>query len=272
MVDNEKYDDEYEFVDPETGSTDAMDYTADAASQSSGEQSVIDKTFAGKSGVIRNVLIVVVLIIAVMVIYPFIHSSLSVPKKTSLIKTVTHETTVKEYIAPIKPEPVNAPVPYVSASSDVDEKITQKLAALESSQEQMQTEFASSNTQLSGINNNINEMMTKVTELNRIIALYASKVDEQSREIEQLTAQAAALKKAQTPHHVRHKITSPSLKYYIQAVIPGRAWLIASNGSTITVREGTVIAGLGMVKLIDPRQGRVVISSGRVIRFSQEDS
>jgi intracellular multiplication protein IcmG len=272
MVDNEKYDDEYEFIDPETGSADAMDYTPEASSQSSGEKSSVDKTFAGKSGVIRNVLIVVVLVIVVMVIYPFVHSSLLSPKKASIITTVTPESREQVYIAPITPTPVSAPLPDVSASTNVDEKVTQKLADLESSQERMQTEVVSSNSQLSGINNNINEMMTKITELNRTTVMYAAKVDEQSRAIEQLIAEAAALKKARAPHPVRHKVTAPSLKYYIQAVIPGRAWLIATNGSTLTVREGTVIAGLGMVKLIDPRQGRVVISSGRVIRFSQEDS
>ncbi|HAF87135.1 MAG TPA: type IV secretion protein IcmG, partial [Legionellales bacterium] len=60
--------------------------------------------------------------------------------------------------------------------------------------------------------------------------------------------------------------------YYIKAVIPGRAWLIAANGSTLTVSEGTNIKGYGMVKLIDSTQGRILTSSGRVIRFSQQDS
>ena len=266
MVDNEKYDDEYEFVDPDTGSVDAMDYTPDVDAQPSGEQSIVDKAFAGKSGVIRNVLIVVVLVIAVMVIYPFIHSSMSTQKKTPAMTAVTP---IKEYIAPVA---AVAPVQDTGASTRLNEEVSQKLAALESAQQQMQTEFVSSHSQLSGISTNINEIMTKVSELNNTISLYASKVEEQSREIEKLTAEAAAMKKARTPHVVHHKVTTPPLKYYIQAVIPGRAWLIANNGSTLTVREGTVIAGLGMVKLIDARQGRVVIGSGRVIRFSQEDS
>ena len=271
MADNEKYDDEYQFVDPDTGSADVMDYMPDAGdgSQSSSEQSVIDKTFIGKSGVVRNALIVVVLVIAAMVIYPFVQSSLSSEKKKTVIQPVTAKQTYKP---PVIPEPVRAPMPDISASSNMDEKITQKLSALESSQERMQTEFSSTNSQLSGINNNINDMMAKVTELNRIIALYANKVDEQSHVIEQLTAQAEARKKAKAPRRVRHQTTIPSVKYHIQAVIPGRAWLIATNGATLTVGEGTKIAGLGMVKLIDPRQGRVVISSGQVIRFSQEDS
>ena len=60
--------------------------------------------------------------------------------------------------------------------------------------------------------------------------------------------------------------------YYIQAVIPGRAWLVSSQGLTITVREGTSVPGYGIVKLIDPNQGRILTSSGRTITFSQQDS
>ncbi|MBA3536672.1 MAG: type IV secretion protein IcmG, partial [Tatlockia sp.] len=77
------------------------------------------------------------------------------------------------------------------------------------------------------------------------------------------------------PKPVRRRLivkSAPRLMYFIQAIIPGRAWLIATNGSTITVREGTRIAGWGVVKLIDPIQGRVLTSSGRIIRFSQRDS
>jgi intracellular multiplication protein IcmG len=61
-------------------------------------------------------------------------------------------------------------------------------------------------------------------------------------------------------------------RYNIQAVIPGRAWLIATNGATLTVSQGTAIPGYGIVKLIDPVQGKVTTSSGQIIRFSQEDS
>ena len=60
--------------------------------------------------------------------------------------------------------------------------------------------------------------------------------------------------------------------YYIQAVIPGRAWLIATNGSTLTVREGSTIPGYGIVRKIDPNLGKVFMSTGKVIRFSQLDS
>ena len=270
MADIEKYDDEYEFIDPDQGGTDTMEYSPDAPPTSPpvGEQSIFNKTFSGKSVVIRNVLIVITLIIVVMVIYPFIRSSSTIKKIPAQISPIIQESKVKKSIEPINQTPVIASVP----DKQLDEKVTQQLSLLQSNQDKIQSEFAATNNQLSGINNNINQMMSTVSELNRMTALYASKVEEQARQIEKLTAEAAAMKKPRIIKHVAHKIRTPGVSYAIQAVIPGRAWLIASNGSTLTVREGSVIAGLGRVSLIDPRQGRVVISSGRVIRFSQEDS
>lgn len=157
---------------------------------------------------------------------------------------------------------VQAPPP------SVDTNVAQKLSALEFSQQSMRADVSSVSDKLGGISNNLNAIVAKMSELNGIIANLNTKVDEQSREIEQLTIRREEAKKAS--HFVPKAIHYP--KYHIQAVIPGRAWLIATNGATLTVREGTVVAGYGMVRLIDPNQGRVMTSSGQVIRFSQEDS
>lgn len=274
MDDNEKYDDEYTYVDADSTGVDPLDYTADANPQpaDSAQPSLADRAFAGKSVVVRSALIVVVLIITVMLVYPFVRSHLVSQKKTSMVNTMSSKKPVHQF-QPTKPVQVaTKPVVEVNEVNNIDSKVSEKISTLESSQQQMQNEIAASNNQLSGMNNNINEVMSKLTELNNTIAQYASKVDEQSREIAKLTAEAEAMKKAKAPPKVKHTTTQAPITYYLQAVIPGRAWLSKSNGSTLTVREGSTIAGLGMVKLIDAKQGRVITSSGRVIRFSQDDS
>jgi intracellular multiplication protein IcmG len=109
----------------------------------------------------------------------------------------------------------------------------------------------------------------KMAELNQVITQLNAKLETQSQVIERLTVRTAP--KPPKPR-VLNGFLNQRLKYYVQAVIPGRAWLIATNGATLTVREGTLISGYGVVKLIDPTQGRVLTSSGRIIRFSQSDS
>ena len=103
--------------------------------------------------------------------------------------------------------------------------------------------------------------------LNQALSNLSNLVAQQSQEMSILMVRSQ-------PKRVKHitKHHTPQVTYNIQAVIPGRAWLIGSNGSILTVREGIKMKSYGTVRLIDPIQGRVVTSSGKIIRFSPEDS
>jgi intracellular multiplication protein IcmG len=182
----------------------------------------------------------------------------------------TPETTVEQpqeqAAAPLQAPPTPAP----TTPTEQPEQVNQKLSTLETNEQNVQSEMNSINERLSGINTNVNELVEKMNTLNHTINELATKVDQQSNAIASLKAREEKRPKPVRAHAVVRK--PRHAKYYIQAVIPGRAWLIAGNGSTLTVREGSQIRGYGVVKLIDPNQGRVVTSSGQVIRFSQQDS
>ena len=64
----------------------------------------------------------------------------------------------------------------------------------------------------------------------------------------------------------------PQIQCALQAIIAGRAWLVCSNGETLTVRQGTQVYNYGEVRYIDAISGQVLTSSGQTITFSQEDS
>lgn len=67
-----------------------------------------------------------------------------------------------------------------------------------------------------------------------------------------------------------YQVAAPEFRtprYRVDAVIPGRAWLKAENGSTITVSKGDQVRGYGYVTLIDAEEGLVVTSSGIVFRY-----
>lgn len=58
------------------------------------------------------------------------------------------------------------------------------------------------------------------------------------------------------------------LVYYIQAIIPGRAWIADSNGRIITVTQGDRIEALNStVKNIDPINGIVTLNNGMQIEY-----
>ncbi len=272
MADNDEYNEEYQFADLDAVTPDSEDHPG--ASEGNAPEVTPESPRSFKQpNVKRNAIIVVGIVIVIMVLYKIIGSIYS-EKKAETNAPIAPIPVTQQTPAP-SPAPTPVPVetqptPSVTETQKpgLDIKVNQKLSTLELTQQNMRSEVSSVNDQITGLSQNVNTLVTKMSELNGVIANLSAKVEEQSRELEKLTIQRTV---AKVIHH-QPTMAHPRIKYFIQAVIPGRAWLIASNGTTLTVREGTIIAGYGIVKLIDPNQGRVLTSSGQVIRFSQEDS
>ena len=262
MADHDQNNDEYHFTDLDQDSPFAEeDPKADALESTNNG---LDNAFE-MDKVKRNAIIAVVSLVLLIGLYGVVNAFLA--KRKNQVATDSMPKIIETRASPktiAVPTTTVAPLP----TAPVDSNIEQKLSDLESSQQSMRTDVSSVNTQLTGISTNVNAIAQQMAQLNAVIASLSSKVDEQSHEIEQLTIKH----EAKQVHHPAHRKNAKPLRYFIQAVIPGRAWLIATNGSTLTVREGTAIAGYGLVRLIDPEQGRIMTSSGQVIKFSQEDS
>ncbi|STX37654.1 type IVB secretion system protein IcmG/DotF [Legionella feeleii] len=268
--DKDEYSDEYQFADLDVISPDSSDGDAGSSEAAGAEKKQFNS--GGRKDIRRNALIVVGIVIVIMLTYEFwgmLFSGKTTDAETTTvppITTATPQPTPTQPVVTAPVQPVTPPTPPVQAGPD-NTQITQKLSALELSQQNLRSEVNALNDQLSGINSNVNELASKIADLNQMLTTLAAKVDQQSNQIDILTTRTAP----KPVPRIVHK-GPPRPVFYIQAVIPGRAWLIATNGSTLTVREGSQIAGYGVVKLIDARQGRVITSSGQVIRFSQQDS
>lgn len=265
MVDNNN--DEYQFADLDVINNEPMG-DDDNNTVSAKDSSPYSQQNEGKPNILRNALIAVVLIIAAMLIYKFMGSFFT--KKNPVEASVPDVMPiVKQPAVVVQQQPVAAPIQASPQPSADYTEINQKISSLDLNQQTLRSDMNTMNNQLGGINSNINNLNAKIADLSQLVATLSSKLEEQSNQITRLLVVRTA--PAKISHSVKRVIV-PQVNYYIQAAIPGRAWLIASNGSTLTVREGTNIMGYGRVKLIDPNQGRVLTSSGRVIRFSQQDS
>lgn len=280
MADNE-YNDEYQFDELDTMDSDPLSEKEESPKYSD----VPPGKHPGevKSNVRRKALIVVVLVALSMLSYKFFGSffsskgqpvgeipSIPTTPETSSPSSQTSSMQSLEQQQPTQPTvaPVQAQAPVIVQSSVDNTQVNQKLSSLEASQQNLNSEMSAVNSKLSGIDANINQLNEKIADLNQMLTTLTSRLEQQSSELAILTERC----KPKPVRHVAVRRSSGGSMYYIQAIIPGRAWLIASNGSTITVREGTAIPGYGIVKLIDPNQGRVLTGSGRIIRFSQQDS
>ncbi len=274
MAEHDQDNDEYKFAELDSLDSESINDENEKYESSSGQ-----KASPGGKNVKRNALIAVGVIVCAMATYKIVgwlysgksnNASQIAPTPTAQVSQPPTQSTITSAPTPVS-TPVVTPIaqptqPVVTTTTDNDLK--QKVSAIEQTQQTVRAEVSSVGEQVGTVNNNINNLNTQITNLNHVIENLTNQVAKQSEEINILMARS----QPKVVHKVQKKIMLPRTIYYIQAVIPGRAWLIGTNGSTLTVREGTKIAGYGVVKLIDSMQGRVLTSSGQVIRFSQEDS
>lgn len=256
MADNDNSNDEYHFSETDPLGNEPMD-EHDLESNPSHYSEAGSPP--GQKDVKRNALIVVVLVLFAFLLYKI--AGVVFSKKAETVKPAITE------IAPMPTQPVvTAPLVEVPVNPSVPD-LKQKLSTLELTQSTLRTDVTSLNEQMGGVNNSINTLNEQMTKLNQLMTDLSNQIARQSEEINVLMVRTRPRPVKHAPAHQRQRII-----YHLKAIIPGRAWLIGSNGSTLTVREGSVIAGYGVVKLIDSVQGRVLMRSGHVIRFSQEDS
>lgn len=259
--------DEYKFDEYDSYEGESMDHNEFGSSDSpSGEQ----PPKPPRKDVRRNALIAVGAIAFLMIMYKLLGGLFS-GKSNNVRKNNIPTAPVTQ----IAPTPVSQQPPQVITPQPVqpvqDTALKQQVESIGASQQNLQSQVSSLSEQLNSVNNNVNNLAAQVNQLNQTVTNLTNQLSRQSEVINMLIERTKPkpVKHVRRPRYLNN--SQPNI-YYINAVIPGRAWLIGTNGSTLTVREGTKISGYGVVRLIDSMQGRVLTSSGRVIRFSQDDS
>lgn len=111
---------------------------------------------------------------------------------------------------------------------------------------------------VSGLRGNIADIQTQLSGLNGALARISAQ--------QQQTAMIAAQRKKADAGITSEKVAPPPI-FYLQAAVPGRAWLKGSDGSTITVKVGDRIIGYGFVTSISAVVGTVTTSSGKTIGY-----
>lgn len=272
MEENDQNDD-YKFVE-----FDDLENPMDSDSNSDSSKSDKASTFLSSQGeskidIKRNAIIALGVVVVLMVLYKIIAHLFFTKKNDEAVVKANTAPPVQQIAdsMPSAPPVINntpavvAPQPIVTVDNS---ELTTKVAAIELAQQNVRSEVGAVSQQVSSVNNNMQNLNNQIANLNQVINNLSTQLTKQTEEINLLMARTKPKPVIKPINYT----SVPPLIYNIQAVIPGRAWIIGTNGSTLTVREGTKIPGYGVVKLIDPLEGRVVMNSGQVIRFSQEDS
>lgn len=276
MADNDQ-NDEYKFAELDSLENESIENTEYSPKNST--TSMGQGGMEPRKNIKRNALIAVGLAVFIMLMYTFIDGmffgkSNKAPAEESITPAPIAEMTPSP--EPAQPQMSQEPIqPQIQQPQQIQpvieesKELKQKVASIELTQQTLQSEVSSVNQQVANVNTNVNALSDQISKLNQVISDLSNQVAKQSEEINVLMDRT---KPKLINRVVNVQPLAPQIIYYINAVIPGRAWLIGTNGSTLTIREGSRIEGYGVVKLIDSLEGRVLTSSGRVIRFSQDDS
>lgn len=147
---------------------------------------------------------------------------------------------------------------YPASSQQVETGATQLNTINNQLVSQMQPDY---NQKLAEVSQQNKQMEDEIQKLNATV----SSIEARMNQLVQLMVrqQADTQQKAEENQVQSQANAGPKLPYTVQAIIPGRAWLRANNGDTITVTEGDTIRDAGKVTRIDPYDGIIEINTGR---------
>lgn len=277
---NEQYlDEEYHFAEePDLGMESPPQekkYESQASASATQKQMPFNmdrvKAFFNETSPARNAVVVIGILVILFIIYKIISGLFFNNAESTLPQTPIKQKPVQITQKPMTQQPrmVSTSAPTINQRAVLNDMNTLKarMSSMEQNQTNLQEQVASINNQLSSISNNLNALTTKLTQMSQQLGQLNVEVQEQAQHMTLMKARLEPKPKVRKIYP-----RGPSVVYYLKAVIPGRAWLVANNGNTLTVRVGSPIPHYGVVRFIDAIQGRVLTSSGQLIRFSQDDS
>lgn len=224
---------------------------------------------------VRNALIAVGVLILLIIVYQFTSGLISKKKDSQASQTAMQNTQNFEADS-FKLPAMQAQDLSMPTASTLQEELDLKtknmndnLAKLRIGENEINAKIASLSSENFKLATEYQQLSEKVNKLAMQVEKLVSAVEDQSQSIMSLS-----IRRENHPRrmHSQPVVRPHFIKYFVKALIPGRAWLIAENGSTLTVRTGSIIPGYGVVTMVDVSQGRVLTNSGKVITFGQNDS
>lgn len=175
-----------------------------------------------------------------------------------------------------KNEELSPPVVDKSTQGASHVMTPEKVAAVSASPSQHEIALANQIQKLQENNAALAKQVTELTQKISQVGTSVSSLNTQFGSLDQKFAQAQAMKQqsiAQESNAAAANSGQPlavGQKYFVEAVVPDRAWLQSKDGKTITVTKGDAIPGFGRVVSIDVYSGDVLTSSGKVVQYSSE--
>jgi intracellular multiplication protein IcmG len=254
---NKSNEEEYQFVDSEN--------SAGFSSSSPKRPSMPVKDSAAGGGQ-KKVFIAIGILVAAFCLYKLYGVFSATPEKPkSEMPVVAME--------PVKVSPVVVAKPPEPTVSQEVSTVQDKVGSLEKIVSQVSQSNANLQDQMAGVSTAIADIQNSVSSLSQQITALTAKPKENPVEAKKAEEKKAA--KSKVKSKAKNVISKGTAKktasYYVKAMIQGRAWLMTSEGETLTVSEGDMLPGYGLINSINPKDGTITTSSGTVIGYRADD-
>lgn len=206
----------------------------------------------------KKFLIPIGLIIAIIFVYKIL-SWFSGSNQT--IQNPQQQTITKPTSQPVQNVTVPPPVPSATQLlMQQNDAMKQKVDAVT---EQLQTTQGTVTALNDIINQNKNDLQT----LSKTVDTLNASVQTLTQNMQEINAKLTKPAKSKRLVRVRYR----RLTYHVKAIVPGRVWLESSDGEEVSLKQGDRLNDYGRVVNINPKDGIVKMSNGKIIKYGLND-
>ncbi len=235
------------------------DESEDETNYSSGLKKPKAASLVQRFPFLRNKRIIGTIVIVIVVIIGF-----------NIYHRVTNETKIIEKtkvaqtpVVPVKP--VTTPLQQQPQFSQPNPEMVGQISQLQQVTSTEQTSLTQLQTQVKQLKTQLQKNSQTTAALKQMVQALVG----QMRSVAQMATHQA---QTRTVTHKNSLPPAPQIVYHVKAVIPGRAWIVGSNGISTTVRVGQTLKNYGKIEAINPNRGLVLTSSGKIIAYGPDDS
>lgn len=155
-----------------------------------------------------------------------------------------------------------APAAVAGVRQEDFDNLNIKATRIEQNLHELNKDIEATKSRLGQIEMNVSALDTRLTEISTSL----QRITEQLQPKKPPVTLNKTVKLKTVKASPRQAKQSAKVVYHVKAVIPGRAWLITNDGTTLTISIGSLLPGYGYVKAIDYQHERVILNSGYTLK------
>lgn len=167
-------------------------------------------------------------------------------------------------------QPAVVTKPAATTVEQPNAQLMNQLDSIKSDQASSQDTLTDLQNHISNLNSKLNSAAASNAQLSQSVSMLTAEVKLLASDVQKntklLTAKPKKVVKHKPAYHPK------PITYTVKAVVPGRAWIVASTGRSYSVAVGDQIKQYGRVKAIDDNDGQIYTTSGKVISYGPNDN